>query len=146
MSNANLALLTVWVDSQRNNYLSAAGEVGIWSEHSTEANCPETDPACNAGDLGLIPGLGRSPGGGHGNPLQYSYLENPHGQRRLGGYSHGVAKSRSLTVLLPCLDTALTVSFGLLTSSRKTSSTIGKIGGTLRLLSPEGIWPTKFHV
>ena len=32
---------------------------------------------CNAGDLGLIPGLGRSPGGGHDNPLQYSYLENP---------------------------------------------------------------------
>ena len=31
---------------------------------------------CNA-DLGLIPGLGRSPGGGHGNPLQYSCLENP---------------------------------------------------------------------
>ena len=32
--------------------------------------------ACNAGDLGSIPGLGRSPGGGHGNPLQYSCLEN----------------------------------------------------------------------
>ena len=34
--------------------------------------------ACNAGDLGLIPGLSRSPGGGHGNPFQYSCLENPH--------------------------------------------------------------------
>ena len=33
---------------------------------------------CNAGDPGSIPGLGRSPGGGHGNPLQYSCLENPH--------------------------------------------------------------------
>ena len=32
---------------------------------------------CNAGDLGSIPGLGRSPGGGNGSPLQYSYLENP---------------------------------------------------------------------
>ena len=31
--------------------------------------------ACSAGDSGLIPGLGRSPGGGHGNPLQYSCLE-----------------------------------------------------------------------
>ena len=40
----------------------------------------------NAGDLGSIPGLGRSPGGGHGNPLQYSCLENPHGQRSLVGY------------------------------------------------------------
>ena len=43
--------------------------------------------ACNAGDLGSIPGLGRSPGGGHGNSLQYSCLENPHGQRSLVGYS-----------------------------------------------------------
>ena len=44
----------------------------------------------NAGDVrhaGLIPRSGRSPGGGHGNPLQYSCLENPHGQRSLVGYS-----------------------------------------------------------
>ena len=34
--------------------------------------------ACNAGDLGSIPGLGRSPGGGDGKPLQYSCLENPY--------------------------------------------------------------------
>ena len=33
--------------------------------------------ACNAGDLGLIPGSGRYPGEGNGNPLQYSCLENP---------------------------------------------------------------------
>ena len=33
--------------------------------------------ACNAGDQSLTPGLGRSPGEGNGNPLQYSYLENP---------------------------------------------------------------------
>ena len=39
------------------------------------------------GDSGLIPGLGRSAGAGHGNPLQYSCLENPHGQRSLVGYS-----------------------------------------------------------
>ena len=35
------------------------------------------NPPANAGDAGLIPVLGRSPGGGHGNPLQYSYLGNP---------------------------------------------------------------------
>ena len=34
------------------------------------------NPPANAGDTGLIPGLGRSPGGGHGNPFQYSCLEN----------------------------------------------------------------------
>ena len=45
------------------------------------------ESTCNVGDLGLIPGLGRSLGGGHGNPLQYSYLENPHGQRSLESYS-----------------------------------------------------------
>ena len=38
----------------------------------------------NVGDLGSIPRLGRSPGGGHGNPLQYSCLENPHGQEEPG--------------------------------------------------------------
>ena len=42
----------------------------------------------NAGDLGLIPGLGRFPGGAFGNPLQFSCLESPHGQ--------------STTVLFPC--------------------------------------------
>ena len=44
----------------------------------------------NAGDVrdaGLIPGSGRSPGEGNGNPLQSSCLENPHGQRSLVGYS-----------------------------------------------------------
>ena len=41
----------------------------------------------SAGDLGSTPGLGRSPGGGHGNPLQCFCLENPHGQRSLVGYS-----------------------------------------------------------
>ena len=35
------------------------------------------EPACNAGDPGSVPGLGKSPGEGNGNPLQYSYLENP---------------------------------------------------------------------
>ena len=45
------------------------------------------ESACSEGDLGLIPGLGRSPGGGHGNSLQYSSLENPHGQRSLVGCS-----------------------------------------------------------
>ena len=46
-----------------------------------------TESACNVGDLGSVPGLGRSPGRGHGNPLQYSCLENPHGQRSLVSYS-----------------------------------------------------------
>ena len=47
-------------------------------------------PSANAGDIkdgGLIPGSGRSPGGGHGSPLHYSCLANPHGQRNLAGYN-----------------------------------------------------------
>ena len=48
------------------------------------------NPLASAGDardLGLIPVSGRSPGGGRGNPLQYSCRENPHGQRSLAGHS-----------------------------------------------------------
>ena len=48
--------------------------------------------ACNARDLGLIPGLGRSPGEGNGNPLQYSCLESPMDSGRL--IVHEVAKSQ----------------------------------------------------
>ena len=44
------------------------------------------EPACYAEDLGLIPGSGRSPGEGHGNPLRYSRLENSM-DRSLSGYS-----------------------------------------------------------
>ena len=53
--------------------------------------------AYNAGDLGSILGLGRSPGGRHGNPLQYSCLENPHGQRILAGYSSWNCKELDMT-------------------------------------------------
>ena len=48
------------------------------------------EPSASSGNgkvLGSIPGSGRSPGGGHGNLLQYSSLENPHGWRSLVGYS-----------------------------------------------------------
>ena len=54
----------------------------------------------NAGDTrdrGLIPGSGRSPGGGHGNPLQYSCPENPHVQRSLMGYSPWGCKESDMT-------------------------------------------------
>ena len=54
------------------------------------------NPLVNAGDardVCLIPRLGRSLGRGHGNPLQYSYLENPMGRRGLGAIVHGVTKS-----------------------------------------------------
>jgi len=49
--------------------------------------------ACNEGDLGVIPGLGRSPGKGNGYPLQYSCLENPMDREAQLATVHGVAKS-----------------------------------------------------
>ena len=54
------------------------------------------NPPANAGDTrdaGLIPGSGRFPGGGHGNPLQYSCLENPMDRRAWRATVHGVAKN-----------------------------------------------------
>ena len=58
------------------------------------------NPPTNAGDSrerGSIPGSGRSPGEGNGNPLQYSCLENSHGQRSLVGYNPWGPKSRART-------------------------------------------------
>ena len=51
------------------------------------------ESACNAGDLGLVPGSGRYPGGGYGNPLQYSCLENFMDRGARWATVHGVAKS-----------------------------------------------------
>ena len=65
--------------------------------------------ACNAGDPGSIPGLGRSPGEGNGNPLQYSCLENSMDGRAWEAKVHGVAKSwtrlSDFTFTFRCYDT-----------------------------------------
>ena len=53
--------------------------------------------ACNAGDLGLIPGSGRSAGEGNGNPLQDSCLENPMDRGAWQATVHGVAKELDMT-------------------------------------------------
>ena len=53
------------------------------------------ESACNAGDTCSIPGSGRSPGEGHGNPFQYSCLENPWTEEPGGLQSSGVAKSQT---------------------------------------------------
>ena len=56
---------------------------------NSPANAGET------GDMGLIAGLGRSPGGGNGNPLQYPCLENPWTEKRGGPQFMGIIKSRT---------------------------------------------------
>ena len=58
------------------------------------------NPPANAGDTGSIPGLGRPPGGGNGNPLQYSCLENPMDRGAWWATVHGVSKSRTQLKLL----------------------------------------------
>ena len=57
---------------------------------------PSKETACNAGDagdLGLVPGLGRSPGGGNGTPLQYSHQESPLDREAWWARAHGIAES-----------------------------------------------------
>ena len=56
------------------------------------------EAACSVADLVLISRLGRSPGGGRGNPVQCSCLENLHGQRSLTSYSPWVQKESGMTV------------------------------------------------
>ena len=66
--------------------------------HTIERDFPRSsfgkESACNAGELGLIPGSGRSPGEGNGNPLQYSCLENPMDRGAWWATVHGVARVR----------------------------------------------------
>ena len=58
----------------------------------------DKESACNAGDLSLTPGSGRSPGGGHGNPLQYSWLENPTDRGAWWATVHEVTESDATEV------------------------------------------------
>ena len=69
------------------------------------------ESSCNVGDLCSIPGLGRSPGGGHGHPLQYSCLKNSCGQRSLAGYSPWDHKESDSTEWLSLSNSSKTVSF-----------------------------------
>ena len=68
-----------------NNYRHQGFPGGLGGKEST----------CNVRGLGLIPGLGRFPGRGHGNPLQYSCLENPMDRGAWCATVHGVAKSQT---------------------------------------------------
>ena len=69
------------------------GNLGATQEFPTGSDGKES--ACNAGDQGLIPGLRTSPGGGNGNPLQYSCLENPKDRGAWQTIGHGVTKSQT---------------------------------------------------
>ena len=74
--------------------ISLVDELTI-SHHPGGSVCKESTH--NAGDLGSVPGLGRSPGEGNGSPLQCSCLENHHGQRSLEGCSPWGRKELDIT-------------------------------------------------
>ena len=87
--------------------------MATWSQSSTEGASQVAlvvkNLLANAGGLrgaGLIPGLGRSPGGGHGNPLQYSCLENLMDRGAWQATVHRVAKSRTEAIAQPSTATA----------------------------------------
>ena len=104
------------------------------------------ESTCNAGDagdMGSIPGLGRSPGGGHGNPLQYSCLENPMDRGAWCPRVHRVPKSRTQLKLLgthTCvhgddsgsIDSAMVV---VMLSSHMTSSDQWVVSGRMHVIS-----------
>ena len=64
-----------------------------WSVRASQLALVVKNPPANAGDIRDV----RSPGGGHDNPLQYSSLENPHGQRSLAGYDPYGGKELDMT-------------------------------------------------
>ena len=73
---------TLWSDSFQDSILQKKKKkkkhIHVWRNKVGQFNqSKDNESACNAGDLSSIPGLGRSPGGRPGNPLQYSCLENP---------------------------------------------------------------------
>ena len=75
-------------------YFSASEfNIGISIHTGFSGGSMEKNLPANAGDAGSIPGLGRSPGGGNGNPIQYSCLKIP--THRGAGWVHGVEKSRT---------------------------------------------------
>ena len=92
--NLNLDLFTC-------SYFTGKNNSYFWFKNNSSWKCILCFPGgsdskgspCNAGDLGLIPGLGRSPEEGNGNPFQYSCLKNPMDSRVCWAKVYGVTKS-----------------------------------------------------
>ena len=102
INSIDMSLSKLWelVMDREARLLQSIGSQRIWHDWATELNWTflrasqevlmvKNPPgnAGDAGDVGSVPGLGRFPGGGYGNPLQYSCLENPQGRRSLVGCS-----------------------------------------------------------
>ena len=86
MGNVRLEDSQAGIKISRRN-ISTSDMLSWWLPLGFSGGSDSKEFTCSAGDLGSILGLGRSPGEEHGNPLQYSFLENSHGQKSLVSYS-----------------------------------------------------------
>ena len=88
-----------WIPSWQNHFMVCRYEHDklciSWFYQGSPGGSDGKEFTCNAGDLCLIPGLGRSPGGGNGNPLQYFCLNNPVDRGAWWAAVHGVTKSQT---------------------------------------------------
>ena len=98
----SIILNTCWYVFLKTNYFYFMQNMAFWlfghwplATRGFPGDSEDKASASNAGDPGSIPGLGRSPGEGNGNPLQYSCLENPMDRGAWRAIFHGVAKSRT---------------------------------------------------
>ena len=89
-ASGNICIILTWVKCE--NLMNTPSDSKSLNYRGDSVGKKST---CNAGDVGSIPGLGRSPGGGHGNPVQYFWLENPIGREAWRTIVHRVAKSRT---------------------------------------------------
>ena len=106
------------------------------------------NPPANAGDvrdMGSIPGLGRSRGGGHGNPLQYSWLENPMDRGAWRATVHGVAKSQTWLKRLS-MHTCLTTRQRLLEVTSTLPLRVSPARGLHRIGAQWGWWKDQLDV
>ena len=79
--------------SLKTSHLRLQKDLKLMMSYDFPGSSDSKESACNAGDLGSIPGLGRSPGEGNGYPLQYCCLENHMDKGAWQATVHGVAKS-----------------------------------------------------
>ena len=86
-------LLFTWTEKASTFFITFLGDLFVSGNFPGGADGKAS--AYNVGDLGSIPGLGRSPGEGNGNSLQFSCLENPMGRGTWWATVHGVAKSQT---------------------------------------------------
>ena len=93
--NIHFDIPRIWKSEFTKHYQASSCKSQSTISQCTSKGCSVAESACNAGDVGLIPGSGRSPGEGNGNPLQYSCLENSMDGGAWQTRVHGIAKRQT---------------------------------------------------